>query len=45
MADLVDLALIDDDEAVLDALLHYLTRQNVRTSCFNAVKNFLTALD
>ena len=32
MADLVDLALIDDDEAVLDALLHYLTRQNVRTS-------------
>jgi len=45
MADLVDLALIDDDEAVLDALLHYLTRQNVRTSCFNAAKNFLTALD
>ena len=45
MADLVDLALIDDDEAVLDALLHYLTRQNVRTSCFNAAKNFLTAFD
>ena len=39
------MALIDDDEAVLDALLHYLTGQNVNTSCFNAVKNFLTALD
>jgi len=36
MADLVDLALIDDDEAV---------RQNVRTSCSNAAKNFLTAFD
>jgi two-component system response regulator FixJ len=45
MADLIDLALIDDDEAVLDALRHYLTRQNVRTSCFKDAKNFLTALD
>jgi FixJ family two-component response regulator len=45
MADLIELALIDDDEAVLDALLHYLTSQNVNTSCFSAAKNFLTALD
>ena len=45
MADLIDLALIDDDEAVLDALRQYLTRQNVRTSCFKAAKNFLTTLD
>jgi len=45
MADPIGLALIDDDEAVLDALRHYLTRQNVRTSCFNDAKNFLTALD
>jgi two-component system response regulator FixJ len=45
MADLIDLALIDDDEAVLDALLHYLTRQSVKTSCFNAAKSFLTTLN
>ncbi len=45
MADLIDLALIDDDEAVLDALRHYLSRQNVRTSCFKAAKTFLTTLD
>jgi FixJ family two-component response regulator len=45
MADLVNLALIDDDEAVLDALLHYLTCQSVKTSCFNAAKSFLTTLD
>jgi two-component system response regulator FixJ len=45
MADLVNLALIDDDEAVLDALLHYLTRQSVKTSCFNAAKSFLTILN
>ena len=45
MADLVNLALIDDDEAVLDALLHYLTCQSVKTSCFNAAKSFLTTLN
>jgi hypothetical protein len=32
MADLIDLALIDDDEAVLDALRHYLTRQTMGVS-------------
>jgi two-component system response regulator FixJ len=45
MSDVIDLALIDDDEAVLDALQHYLSRQNVRTSCFKTAKNFLGALD
>jgi two-component system response regulator FixJ len=45
MADLVNLALIDDDEAVLDSLLHYLTCQSVKTSCFNAAKSFLTTLN
>jgi two-component system, LuxR family, response regulator FixJ len=45
MADLVNLALIDDDEAVLDALLRYLTCQSVKTSCFNAAKSFLTTLN
>jgi two-component system response regulator FixJ len=45
MADPIHLALIDDDEAVLDALRHYLARHNVKTSCFKAAKDFLTALD
>jgi FixJ family two-component response regulator len=45
MPDLIDLALIDDDEAVLDALRHYLARQDIRTTCFKAAKSFLRALD
>jgi two-component system, LuxR family, response regulator FixJ len=45
MADPIHLALIDDDEAVLDALRRYLARHNVKTSCFEAAKDFLTALD
>jgi two-component system, LuxR family, response regulator FixJ len=45
MPDPIHLALIDDDEAVLDALRHYLARHNVKTSCFKAAKDFLTALD
>jgi two-component system response regulator FixJ len=45
MPDLIHLALIDDDEAVLDALRHYLTRHNIETCCFKAAKDFLTALD
>jgi FixJ family two-component response regulator len=45
MADLIHLALIDDDEAVLDALRHYFDRQDIRTSCFKAAKDFLAALD
>lgn len=45
MADPIYLALIDDDEAVLDALRHYLARQSIRTSCFKAATDFLIALD
>ncbi len=45
MADPIHLALIDDDEAVLDALRRFLGRQNVRTSCFNAARDFLAAVD
>jgi FixJ family two-component response regulator len=45
MADPIRIALIDDDEAVLDALQHYLARNDIETSCFKAAKNFLTALD
>jgi two-component system response regulator FixJ len=45
MPDSIRVALIDDDEAVLDALRHYLARHNIETSCFEAAKDFLTALD
>jgi len=45
MPDPVHLALIDDDEAVLNALRHYLVRHEIKTSCFKAAKDFLTALD
>jgi FixJ family two-component response regulator len=45
MADPIRLALIDDHEAVLDALRHYLARQSIETSCFKAAMDFLTALD
>jgi two-component system, LuxR family, response regulator FixJ len=45
MADPIDLALIDDDAAVLDALLHYLTRERVKTSCFDAAESFLMTIN
>jgi two-component system, LuxR family, response regulator FixJ len=45
MVDQIRLALINDDAAVLDALGHYLARQEIRTSCFSAAKDFLDALD
>jgi two-component system response regulator FixJ len=38
-------ALIDDDAAVLDALRSYLARQSIRTSTFQAARDFLEALD
>jgi two-component system response regulator FixJ len=44
MSDLIYLALIDDDEAVLDALWHYFVRRNIRTSCFQLARHFLTAI-
>jgi two-component system response regulator FixJ len=45
MSDPIHLALIDDDEAVLDALRHYFARRNVRTSCFHLAKDFLAAIN
>jgi RNA polymerase sigma factor (sigma-70 family) len=45
MANSIQVALIDDDEAVLDALRHYLARQDIRTSCFKSAKDFLASLD
>jgi two-component system response regulator FixJ len=35
------IAIIDDDEAVLDSLRLYFTRQNVETSCFATAREFL----
>lgn len=45
MADPIHLALIDDDEAVLDALRRYFGRHNIEAFCFKAAKDFLAALD
>jgi RNA polymerase sigma factor (sigma-70 family) len=45
MPDRLHVALIDDDAAVLDALRYYLARQSIRTSTFQAAREFLEALD
>ncbi len=45
MADSIRIALIDDDEAVLDSLKLYFERQGVRTTCFSAAAAFLEAKD
>jgi len=45
MADPINIALIDDDAAVLDSLRLYFARQEIKTSCFNAADEFLAALD
>ena len=45
MSDRLHVALIDDDAAVLDALRYYLARQSIRTSTFQAARDFLEALD
>jgi two-component system response regulator FixJ len=45
MADLIHLGLIDDDEAVLDALRQYFFRQDIRSSCFKAAKDFLATIN
>jgi len=45
MADLIHIALIDDDEAVLDSLGLYLVRQDVKASGFRTAEDFLAALD
>jgi two-component system response regulator FixJ len=45
MADLIHIALIDDDEAVLDSLALYLGRHDVKASRFKRTEDFLAALD
>ena len=45
MADPVQIAIIEDDPAVLDSLRIYFERQAVKTSCFDAAKDFLAAVD
>jgi two-component system response regulator FixJ len=45
MPEPLHVALIDDDAAVLDALHYYLARQTIKTSTFQAAKEFLEALD
>lgn len=37
------IAVVDDDEAVLDSLRLYFARQDVETSCFASAKDFLAA--
>jgi RNA polymerase sigma factor (sigma-70 family) len=45
MTDRVNIALIDDDSAVLDSLALYLARQEIVASCFSNAEAFLTAID
>ena len=45
MPDKVTVALIDDDDAILDSLQNYLRRRGFTVTCYRAAKPFLTALD
>jgi two-component system, LuxR family, response regulator FixJ len=45
MADILNVALIDDDEAILDSLQLYLRRKSFAVSCYRSAKSFLDALD
>src|SRR5579883_873713 len=45
MVESILVALIDDDEGVLDALQHYLARQRIETSCFLSANDFLNTSD
>jgi two-component system response regulator FixJ len=45
MSALVHIAVIDDDEAVLDSLRLYFARQGIETSCFASAKEFLAAIE
>ena len=45
MAEALRLALIDDDDAVLDALRHFLVRRAIATSCFKTAGEFLKTLE
>lgn len=45
MSTLINIAVIDDDEAVLDSLRLYFVRQNIETSCFSSSRDFLAAIE
>jgi two-component system response regulator FixJ len=45
MPDPINLALIDDDESVLDALQQYFARRDTRTTIFRSAKAFLATID
>ncbi len=45
MPDPIHIALIDDDEAVLDSLALYLARQDVKASGFKTAEDFFATLD
>ena len=45
MSDKVAVALIDDDEAILDSVYNFLRRRGFAVTCFRAAKPFLTALE
>jgi len=44
MSALIRIAVIDDDEAVLDSLRLYFARQNIETGCFASAKEFLSTI-
>jgi FixJ family two-component response regulator len=45
MTEPIRLALIDDDDAVLDALRHFFARRGIITSCFTTAGKFLETLE
>jgi FixJ family two-component response regulator len=45
MAEPAQIALVEDDAAVLDSLQLYLVRQDLKTSCFGAAEALLAAVD
>ena len=45
MAERPSAALVDDDEAILDSVQHYLRRRGFTVSCFRAAKPLLDVLD
>jgi CheY-like chemotaxis protein len=45
MAEPVQIALVEDDAAVLNSLQLYLARQDLETSCFEAAQDLLDAVD
>jgi FixJ family two-component response regulator len=45
MADVIHVALIDDDAAVRDSLQLYFTRKRVRVTCFGTAEEFVKAMN